>query len=105
MIYGSVCSGIEAASVAWKPLGWRCAFTSEIGKFQSEVLRLRHPEAPNLGDMTTLLNHPEAHRHVVPTGWAFYNTGEMCWGCRWDSPLAFMLYEPNPSLALVKKES
>jgi DNA (cytosine-5)-methyltransferase 1 len=33
MIYGSICSGIEAASVAWHPLGWRAAFVSEIEPF------------------------------------------------------------------------
>lgn len=38
MIFGSVCSGIEAASVAWHPLGWRAAFVSEIDKFASSVL-------------------------------------------------------------------
>ena len=31
--FGSVCSGIEAASVAWQPLGWRCSFMSEIEPF------------------------------------------------------------------------
>ena len=39
MRYGSVCSGIEAASVAWKPLGWECAFVSEIDKFPAAVLK------------------------------------------------------------------
>lgn len=38
MIYGSVCSGIEAASVAWHPLGWTPAFFAEIEKFPSRVL-------------------------------------------------------------------
>lgn len=33
MIYGSVCSGIEAATVAWHPLGWRPSFFSEIAMF------------------------------------------------------------------------
>lgn len=33
MTYGSVCSGIEAATVAWHPLGWKPAFFSEIEKF------------------------------------------------------------------------
>jgi DNA (cytosine-5)-methyltransferase 1 len=32
--FGSVCSGIEAASVAWHPLGWRASFLSEIEAFQ-----------------------------------------------------------------------
>jgi site-specific DNA-cytosine methylase len=38
MIYGSVCSGIEAATVAWEPLGWRAAFFSEIEAFPRAVL-------------------------------------------------------------------
>jgi DNA (cytosine-5)-methyltransferase 1 len=52
MKFASVCSGIEAASVAWKPLGWKPVFVSEIEKFPSAVLAQRHPETPNLGDMT-----------------------------------------------------
>ena len=54
MRYGSVCSGIEAASVAWKPLGWECAFVSEIEKFPSAILAERFPEVPNLGDFTKI---------------------------------------------------
>jgi DNA (cytosine-5)-methyltransferase 1 len=54
MIYGSVCSGIEAASVAWEPLGWQPAWFSEIEKFPSAVLAQRWPHVPNLGDMTQL---------------------------------------------------
>lgn len=54
MIYGSVCSGIEAASVAWHPLGWRPAFFSEIEPFPSSVLAHHYPEVPSLGDMTAL---------------------------------------------------
>lgn len=42
LVYGSVCSGIEAASVAWKPLGWRAAFVSEIEAFPIAVLKHRH---------------------------------------------------------------
>jgi len=52
MIYGSVCSGIEAATVAWKPLGWRPAFFSEIEKFPSAVLAHHYPDVPNFGDLT-----------------------------------------------------
>lgn len=52
--FGSVCSGIEAASVAWHPLGWRAAWLAEIEPFPSAVLRHHYPEVPNLGDMTTL---------------------------------------------------
>lgn len=54
MRFGSVCSGIEAASVAWEPLGWRAAWFSEIEPFPCEVLKHHYPETQNLGDMTTL---------------------------------------------------
>ena len=54
MRYGSVCSGIEAASVAWRPLGWRCAFVAETGRFQSRLLAARWPDVPNLGDFTRI---------------------------------------------------
>lgn len=54
MIYGSVCSGIEAASVAWHPLGWKAAWLAEIEPFPSAVLAHRHPDVPNLGDMTKI---------------------------------------------------
>jgi DNA (cytosine-5)-methyltransferase 1 len=50
--YRSVCSGIEAASVAWEPLGWRALSFSEIDPFPSSVLAHRYPNVPNLGDMT-----------------------------------------------------
>ena len=52
MQFGSVCSGIEAASVAWHPLGWKAAFFSEIEKFPRRVLAHHYPDVPNLGDMT-----------------------------------------------------
>ena len=52
--YGSVCSGVEAASLAWRPLGWQCQFVAEIDKFPAAVLRERFPEVPNLGDMTKI---------------------------------------------------
>lgn len=52
--FGSVCSGIEAASVAWGGLGWSAAWFSEIEKFPSAVLKHHYPHVPNLGDMTTL---------------------------------------------------
>jgi len=54
MKFGSVCSGIEAASVAWGPLGWKAAWLSEIEPFPSAVLAHHYPDAPNLGDMTLL---------------------------------------------------
>jgi DNA (cytosine-5)-methyltransferase 1 len=52
MRYLSVCSGIEAATVAWHPLGWEAAAYSEIEKFPSQVLAHHYPNVPNVGDMT-----------------------------------------------------
>lgn len=52
--FGSVCSGIEAASVAFNPLGWRAAWFSEIEPFPCAVLKNRFPDVENLGDMTKL---------------------------------------------------
>jgi len=52
MRFGSVCSGIEAASVAWAPLGWTPVFYAENAAFPSAVLAHRHPEVPNYGDIT-----------------------------------------------------
>ena len=52
--YGSVCSGIEAASVAWHCLGWQPAWFAEIEKFPSAVLAFRWPDVTNLGDMTKI---------------------------------------------------
>lgn len=54
MRFGSVCSGIEAASVAWNPLGWEAAWLAEIEPFPSAVLKHHYPDVPNLGDMTAL---------------------------------------------------
>jgi site-specific DNA-cytosine methylase len=54
--FGSVCSGIEAASVAWHPLGWEAAWLSEIEPFPCAVLKHHYPQVPNLGDMTLLPN-------------------------------------------------
>ena len=54
MRYGSVCSGIEAASVAWHPLGWRPSFFSEIDPFPRAVLKHRFPNVPAHGDFTTI---------------------------------------------------
>lgn len=50
----SVCSGIEAASVAWHPLGWRAVAFAEIEKFPSAVLAHHYPDVPNLGDFTKI---------------------------------------------------
>ncbi|WNK47035.1 Dam family site-specific DNA-(adenine-N6)-methyltransferase (plasmid) [Pantoea agglomerans] len=52
--YGSVCSGIEAASVAWDGLGWKAAWFAEIENFPAAVLAHHYPDIPNLGDMTKI---------------------------------------------------
>lgn len=52
--YGSVCSGIEAATVAWHPLGWEPAFFSEIEPAPRSVLAHHYPDVPCHGDFTTI---------------------------------------------------
>lgn len=54
MKYATVCSGIEAPSVAWHGLGWKPVWFSEIERFPSAVLKHHYPEVPNLGDMTKI---------------------------------------------------
>ncbi|MEQ6971114.1 DNA cytosine methyltransferase [Pectobacterium polaris] len=51
LFYGSICSGIEAASVAWKDLGWHPAWFSEIEPFPCKLLNTRYPHVNNIGDM------------------------------------------------------
>jgi DNA (cytosine-5)-methyltransferase 1 len=58
VIYGSVCSGVEAATVAWHPLGWKPKWFSEIEAFPSAVLAHHYPHVPNLGDMTAFKEWP-----------------------------------------------
>ena len=73
MIYGSICSGIEAATVAWAPLGWQPAFFSEIEKFPCQLLAHRYGSnmpnepicangVPNLGDMK---NYEKWGKHTI----------------------------------------
>jgi len=52
MKYLSVCSGIEAASKAWEPIGWEPVAFSEIEPFPAAVLKHHWPKVQNLGDMT-----------------------------------------------------
>ena len=54
MKYVSIFSGIEAASVAWAPLGWEALAFAEIDDFPSAVLKKRYPDVPNLGDVTQI---------------------------------------------------
>lgn len=66
MNYGSVCSGIEAASKAWEPLGWKPAWFSEIEPFPSAVLANHWPEVTNLGDMTKIADGVRAGEVEAP---------------------------------------
>ena len=54
MRYASVCSGVEAASLAWMPLGWQPAFFAEVEPFPCAVLKAHYPDVPNLGDITRI---------------------------------------------------
>jgi DNA (cytosine-5)-methyltransferase 1 len=54
MKYATVCSGIEAPSLAWHGLGWSPVWFSEIEQFPCAVLNYHYPQIPNLGDMTKL---------------------------------------------------
>lgn len=58
--FGSVCSGIEAASQAFQHLDWQASWFSEIDAFPSAVLAHHYPDVPNLGDMTTLVDQIQA---------------------------------------------
>jgi len=66
LTYGSVCSGIEAATVAWHPLGWRAAWFAEIEPFPSAVLAHHYPEVPNLVDMTAIARRILTGEVVAP---------------------------------------
>jgi DNA (cytosine-5)-methyltransferase 1 len=66
--YLSVCSGIEAASVAWNPLGWEAVAFSEIEKFPCAVLAHHYPHVPNWGDMTKYQEWPDADIDLLVGG-------------------------------------
>lgn len=68
MKYLSVCSGIEAASVAWHPLGWTPVMFSEIEAFPIAVLKHHYPDVPVHGDFTTLIADPPMARKGSRTG-------------------------------------
>lgn len=52
--FGSICSGIEAASFVFEPLGVRPIWFSEIAEFQSRFLAYKYPDIENLGDMNAI---------------------------------------------------
>jgi DNA (cytosine-5)-methyltransferase 1 len=66
LTFGSVCSGIEAASVAWEPLGFWAEWFSEIESFPSAVLAHHWPDVPNLGDMLALPGLVSAGKIAAP---------------------------------------
>jgi len=68
MKFLSVCSGIEAASVAWHPLGWESVAYSEIEPFPCKVLQHHYPDVPNLGDMTKFKEWPNADVDIFVGG-------------------------------------
>jgi len=66
--YLSICAGIEAASVAWTPLGWSPVAFAEMDKFPSAVLAHHYPEVPNLGDVTRFAEWPDLAFDVLVGG-------------------------------------
>lgn len=68
MRFLSVCSGIEAASVAWRPLGWQAVAFSEIEPFPCAVLAHHYPDVPNWGDMTKYKEWPDANVDLLCGG-------------------------------------
>jgi len=65
MVYGSVCSGIEAATAAWHQLGWVPAWFSEIEPFPCKVLNHHYPHVPNLGDMLKLRENEAFIKSII----------------------------------------
>ncbi len=64
--YVSFCSGVEAASQAWEPLGWEPVAFCEIEPFPNAVLAARFPDVPNLGDMTKI--HYDREKQELSNG-------------------------------------
>ena len=65
MKYGSVCSGVEAATLAWEGLGWEAQWFCEFDKFPSAVLAHHWPEVPNLHDMTEILENEVFNERTI----------------------------------------
>ena len=64
MKYATVCSGMEAPTVAWHGLGFEPVWFSEIEPFPCKLLKHHYPNVPNLGDMTKLNEH-ETYRNTT----------------------------------------
>jgi site-specific DNA-cytosine methylase len=65
MRFGSVCSGIEAASVAWNPLGWKASWLAEIEPMPCSTLAHHYNDTPNFGDMTQFESWPDDEQHAI----------------------------------------
>ncbi|MBJ9425178.1 DNA cytosine methyltransferase [Acinetobacter seifertii] len=66
LTYGSVCSGIEAPTVAWHELGWQPIWFAEIESFPSALLEHYYPTVPNLGDMTKIVDKIRSEEIEAP---------------------------------------
>lgn len=75
--YLSVCSGIEAATQAWHPLGWQPAAFSEIEPFPCAVLAHHYPHVPNFGDMTKFEDWPDDAIDLLCGGTPCFPAGTM----------------------------
>jgi DNA (cytosine-5)-methyltransferase 1 len=70
LTYATVCSGVEAVSLAWEPLAMKPRFFSEIEAFPNKVLAARWPKVPNLGDMLKI--DGTEHHGMVDVFWASF---------------------------------
>lgn len=68
MKYLSICSGIEAATVAWHPLDWTPIAFAETEAFPRAVLAHHYPSVPNWGDVNAFRKWPDADVDVLVGG-------------------------------------
>ena len=68
MLYGSVCSGVEAATLAWHGLGWQPQFFSEIEPFCCRLLKHHFATVPNFGDLTKYTEWPDVKIDLLVGG-------------------------------------
>src|ERR1019366_9524182 len=93
MIYGSACSGIEAATVAWEPIGWTPAWFAEIDPFCCSLLKHHYTQVPNLGDITKINDAPRIDLLVGGTPCQSFSTAGLRHGLndsRGDLALQFI---------------
>ncbi len=68
MKFGSVCSGIESATVAWSGLGWRPQFFAENDAAPSRLLDSHYPQVPNFGDLNGFRKWPKTEIDLLVGG-------------------------------------